>query len=109
MANNRKKHYPGLDDVDAPVRVFKGDAATKKEFLLKVINAEIKDSYGMQIPSSVRLKAFQMYCDMEAAENEANKNKSSVININIGAQGKGFKESVLDEPVNVEEEESIEV
>lgn len=108
MGKPKTKHYPGLADVDAPVRVFKGDAETKKEFLLKVINAEIKDSYGMQIPSSVRLKAFQMYCDMENAENEANKNKSSVININIGSQGKGFNESVLNEPVNVEEE-SIEV
>lgn len=109
MVKVKTKHYPGLDDVDAPNRVFNGDAATKKEFLLKVINAEIKDSYGMQIPSSVRLKAFQMYCDMEAAENEASKNKSSVININIGAQGNGFKESILDEPVNDVEEESIEV
>jgi hypothetical protein len=108
MAKQKTKHYPGLADVDAPARVFKGDAETKKEFLLKVINAEIKDSYGMQIPSSVRLKAFQMYCEMEAAENEANKNKSSVININIGAQGKGFKEEILKEPVN-EQEESIEV
>lgn len=108
MAKPKTKHYPGLADVDAPVRVFKGDAETKKEFLLKVINAEIKDSYGMQIPSSVRLKAFQMYCEMENAENEANKNKGSLININIGAQGKGFNESILNEPVNVEEE-SIEV
>lgn len=108
MGKPKTKHYPGLADVDAPERVFKGDNETKKEFLLKVINAEIKDSYGMQIPSSVRLKAFQMYCDMENAENEANKNKGSVININIGAQGKGFDEKVLSEPVNVEEE-SIEV
>ena len=75
MAKPKTKHYPGLADVDAPVRVFKGDSETKKEFLLKVINAEIKDSYGMQIPSSVRLKAFQMYCDMEAAENESNKTR----------------------------------
>lgn len=108
MAKGKEKHYPGLDDVDAPERVFKGDTATKKEFLLKVINAEIKDSYGMQIPSSVRLKAFQMYCDMENAENEANKNKGSVINITVGAQGSSFKESILKEPVNIEEE-SIEV
>lgn len=108
MAKQKTKHYPGLADVDAPVRVFKGDAATKKEFLLKVINAEIKDSYGMQIPSSVRLKAFQMYCDMEAAENEANKNKSSIINITVGSQGGSFKESILSEPVSMEEE-SIEV
>ena len=77
--------------------------------MLKVINAEIKDSYGMQIPSSVRLKAFQMYCDMENAENEANRNKSSVINITVGTQGASFNESILKEPVNVEEEESIEV
>ena len=104
MAKPKTKHYPGLADVDAPARVFKGDAETKKEFLLKVINAEITDSYGMQIPSSVRLKAFQMYCDMEAAEAEANKNKSSVININIGAQGKEFKEGILSEPITIEEE-----
>jgi hypothetical protein len=62
----------------------------------------------MQIPSSVRLKAFQMYCDMENAENEANKNKGSVINITVGAQGGSFKESILNEPV-AREEESIEV
>ena len=105
---SKKKHYPGLADIDAPERVFKGDGDTKKEFLLKVINAEIKDSYGMQIPSSVRLKAFQMYCDIEAAENEASRNKSSVININISPQGSGFRESVLEEPVNIEGE-SIEV
>lgn len=105
---SKKKHYPGLADIDAPERVFKGDENTKKEFLLKVINAEIKDSYGMQIPSSVRLKAFQMYCDIEAAENEASRNKSSVININISSQGDGFKESTLTEPVNIEGK-SIEV
>lgn len=108
MAKPKTKHYPGLADVDAPERVFKGDAETKKEFLLKVINAEIKDSYGMQIPSSVRLKAFQMYCDMENAENEANRNKGSVINITVGTQGASFKESILNDPVS-REEESIEV
>jgi hypothetical protein len=109
MGKPKTKHYPGLADVDAPERVFKGDNETKKEFLLKVINAEIKDSYGMQIPSSVRLKAFQMYCEMENAENEANRNKSSVINITVGTQGASFNESILKEPVNKEEEESIEV
>lgn len=109
MGKVKSKHYPGLADIDAPERVFKGDVATKKEFLLKVINAEIKDSYGMQIPSSVRLKAFQMYCDMEAAEAEADRNKSSVININIGTQGSSFEESILSKPIEKEEEESIEV
>ena len=108
MARAKSKHYPGLADIDAPERVFKGDSKTKKEFLLKVINAEIKDSYGMQIPSSVRLKAFQMYCDMENAEAEASRNKGSVININISSQGEGFKESTLTEPVKIEGE-SIEV
>ena len=108
MGKPKEKHYPGLADVNAPTRVFKGDNETKKEFLLKVINAEIKDSYGMQIPSSVRLKAFQMYCDLEMAENEANRNKGSVINITVGTQGASFNENILSTPV-AKEEERIEV
>ena len=110
MANKKMK---GIPDVAVPrdcKRLFTGDEASKREFLLRVINGEMKDTYGAEINANTKLKAFQMWneMDMEAAERE--RNKGSTINIIVGKQGSTFNESVLSEPVNIEsEKESIEV
>lgn len=103
----------GISDVEVPKdcnRLFKGDEASKREFLLRVINGEMKDTYGADISAAVKLKAFQMWNEMDMADAEREKNKGSTINIIVGEQGSTFNERVLSEPVSTESErESVEV
>lgn len=106
------KKMKGISDVAVPRdcnRLFKGDEASKREFLLRVINGEMKDTYGADISAAVKLKAFQMWNEMDMADAEREKNKGSTINIIVGEQGGTFKESVLSEPVSENERESVEV
>lgn len=108
MANKKMK---GIPDVAVPKecrRLFTGDEASKREFLLKIINGEIKDTYGADISAGVKLKAFQMWNEMDIAAAEMEKNKGSTINIVVGEQGRSFEESILKEKV-INEGESVEV
>ena len=108
MANKKIK---GIPDVAVPKecnRLFKGDEASKREFLLKIINGEIKDTYGADINAATKLKAFQMWNEMDMADAERERSKGSTINIIVGEQGRSFEESMLKEKVT-EERESIEV
>lgn len=97
MANKKIK---GIPDVAVPrdcKRLFTGDEASKREFLLRIINGEIKDTYGADINAATKLKAFQMWNDMDMAEAERERNKGSTINIVVGKQGGTFNESMLSE------------
>lgn len=76
------------------VRVFDGSNEQKKEFLLKVINGEIKDSYNMEIPANVKLKALSMYMEIEEKESSSEYKGSNIV-INIGNEGKSFSDEEL--------------
>lgn len=106
------KKVKGLPDVEVPKdcnRLFRGDEESMREFLLKIINGEIRDTYGADISAGVKLKALSMWNELNIAEAERNKSKGSTINIIVGEQGGTFKESVLSEPVSENERESVEV
>jgi hypothetical protein len=107
------KKVKGLPDVAVPKecnRLFRGDEESMREFLLKIINGEIRDTYGADISAAVKLKALSMWNEMNIAAAEREKNKGSTINIIVGEQGGTFNERVLSEPVSTESErESIEV
>lgn len=107
VANKKMKGIPEVAVPKECRRLFTGDEASKREFLLRVINGEMKDTYGAEINANTKLKAFQMWNEMDMADAEREKNKGSTINIIVGEQGGTFKESVLSEPVS--EEERIEI
>lgn len=106
MANKKIK---GIPDVAVPrdcKRLFTGDEASKREFLLRIINGEIKDTYGADINAATKLKAFQMWNEMDMADAERERNKGSTFNIVVGKQGTTFNESMLSDK---KESERIEV
>ena len=82
------------------IRVF--DGTNQKDFLLKVINGEIKDSYNMEINANVKLKALQMYNDILEKEEAMNKNKGTEVKVVIGDYGNSFDEDILNKPLEID-------
>ena len=82
------------------IRVF--DGTNQKDFLLKVINGEIKDSYNMEINANVKLKALQMYNEILDKEESMNKNKGSEVKVVIGDYGDSFDEGILSKPLEID-------
>jgi hypothetical protein len=76
-------------------RLFNGTEEDKQEFLLKIINREIKDAFGCDINVPTMLKAFDKYDELDVRRDEKKGSQGSVINVVISNQGTSFDDSAF--------------
>lgn len=77
-------------------RIFNGTEEDKQEFLLKIINREITDSFGVEINVPTMLKAFDKFDELDLRKEAKDGAKGTVINVVVSKQGTSFDKSVLD-------------